>query len=103
MLRNERFRELSESLANGFFADNAVLALSKVKLRIALNDKDEDTLLECADFFAKRGAPERHYQCMTLVSNKKLPDVVLTGLIRFFTLFGREKLHETDVILGTLS
>ena len=103
MLRNEQFRALSESLANGFLADNAVLAISKLKVRIALDDRDTDAILDCADFFAKRHAHERYYQCMALVNGRKLPDEVLGELIRFFTIFGREKLHETDVIMGVLS
>lgn len=103
MLRNERFHWLSKSLTDGFFADNAVLALSKLKLKMPLDDKDEDAVLGCADFFSKRHDQERYYHCMMLVNRKKLPDVVLENLIRFFTLVGREKLHETDVILGTLA
>ena len=103
MLENEKFRALSKSLADGFFADNAILALSKLNKGITLSVKDEDTLLECADFFAKRHAHERYYQCMALVNGRRLPDEVLGELIRFFTIFGREKLHETDVIIGVLS
>ena len=103
MLENEKFRALSKSLADGFFADNAILALSKLNKEITLSVKDEDTLLECADFFAKRHAHERYYQCMALVNGRRLPDEVLGELIRFFTIFGREKLHETDVIIGVLS
>ena len=101
MLENEKFRALSKSLADGFFADNAILALSKLNKEITLSVKDEDTLLECADFFAKQGNPERYFHFMMLVNRRKLPAVVLQNLIIFFTDFGREKLLETDKLLNS--
>lgn len=100
MFRNEKFRALSESLIDGFFADNAILALSKLKKGITLGDDDEGALLECVNFFAKHGNQERSYHCMMLVNRGKLPDVVLQNLIDFFTDFGREKLLETNEILN---
>lgn len=100
MLRNEKFCALSESLIDGFFADNAVLALSKLKKCIPLDDKDEGAILECADFFSKLGNQERYYHCMMLVNRRQLPGIVLQNLIDFFTDFGRKKLSETDELLN---
>ena len=100
MLRNERFQALSESLIDGFFADNAILALSKLRQGKKLDDRDEGALLDCADFFAKRQNEERHYHFMMLVNGKKLPDIALDNLIKFFNDFGQERLKATNDIVS---
>ena len=101
MFENEKFHALSKSLADGFFADNAVLALSKLREGIALSDNDENALLECLAFFAKHGNNESYSDCLILVHHKKLPDMVLNNLINFFTIFGLVKLHETEEIISS--
>lgn len=50
MLSRSRFSELSDSLSSGFFADNAVLVLSKIRKRAALTPKDDETLNEVLHF-----------------------------------------------------
>ena len=52
MLARQRFSELSHSLKLGFFADNAVLAISKVKKRVRLSEEDKKNL-KAVDQFLK--------------------------------------------------
>jgi hypothetical protein len=50
MLSRSRFSELSDSLSSGFFADNAVLVLSKIRKRAPLLPKDQETLTDVLHF-----------------------------------------------------
>jgi len=50
MLTRNRFSELSESLSSGFFADNAVFVLSKVKKGSTLPNEDKEVLKEISTF-----------------------------------------------------
>jgi len=52
MLSRSRFSELSDSLSSGFFADNAVLVLSKIRKGAPLTPKDNETLHDVLHFLS---------------------------------------------------
>ncbi|MDP3934821.1 MAG: hypothetical protein Q8Q46_01215 [Candidatus Giovannonibacteria bacterium] len=101
MLEDKKLHALKESITGLFFANGAVTALSKLKKKATLSVKDEDVLLECADFFVKSGNQERYFHFMMLVNRRKLPAVVLQNLIDFFSKHSSEKRLETNKLLDS--
>ncbi len=84
MIRNERFKELCDSLADGFLADNAVLVLFKIKSGTAFSDGDGQILKECSEFFENKKDFHRHVACELIIAGTNLPRIILQDLIDFF-------------------
>jgi len=101
MATGSALSELSKSLTSGFFADNAVVVLAKLRRGQALTPRERETLREIEDFFSSVLTGLAWGQNPRLSSHSATTALALSQAVSVVAL-GRDSKHFRDKMQGLL-